>query len=75
MIQAKWISDITIIDPDTKGEVEVSMFKHDSGGIIGIDASFIEQMCSDNNPIINDPFNKGLRCKLNFEIYEDGRKD
>ena len=71
MIQAKWISDIAIIDPDTKEVVEVSMFKHDSGGIFGIDASFIEQMCSDNNPTINDPFNKDLRVKLNFDVYEN----
>ncbi len=66
MKQAKWISDITVIDPDTKGEVEVSIFKHECGGMFGIDDSFIENVLSDNKPTIPDPFNKSRMVKLNF---------
>lgn len=40
MNTAKYIKEITVVDPDSKGEVQVSMFKHEqSGGIFGIDLS------------------------------------
>lgn len=34
---------ITVIDPDTKGEVELCVYKLPNGGICAIDASFVEQ--------------------------------
>ena len=66
MNQSKWICDVTVIDPDTKGEVEVSIFKHECGGMFGIDDSFIDNVLIDSKPSVPDPFNKGVLVKLNF---------
>lgn len=42
-MKAKFVKEITVIDPDTKGEVSMSVFKHDNGGMFALDSSFIEQ--------------------------------
>lgn len=56
---ANYIKDIVIQDPDTGGDVEVTIFKHQNGGIFGIDASYIEQAafeCAGGTPVIPDLF-------------------
>jgi hypothetical protein len=46
-----------VIDPDTKGEVELTILKHENGGMFAIDSSFIDQCFDDDeDPIIPDPF-------------------
>ena len=57
---ARFITEITVIDPDSKGEVEMSVFKHDQEqGMFAIDSSFLDQCFEDDeDPIIDDPFNK-----------------
>ena len=67
MNSAKYVSDITVIDPDTNGEVEVTIFKHEGGGMFGIDASFIDQVLDEDNETIPDPFNAGCDVKLIWE--------
>ena len=58
-MEAKFFKEITVIDPDTNGNVEISLFKHENGGIFGIDSSYIEQcMPEEGDAFINDPFNK-----------------
>lgn len=61
MNTAKFINEITVIDPESMGEVEVSMFKHnESGGIFGVDSSYLDQCFEDRNDIIiSDPLNIG----------------
>jgi hypothetical protein len=61
MYIAKWVSKITVIDPDTKGEVELEVYKHPNGGIFAIDSSFLEQ-CTDEDtyPVVPDPFTNSL---------------
>ena len=57
--KAKFVKDITVTDPDSGGKVELSIFKHERGGMFAIDSSFIEQvLCyeDDITPIIHDPF-------------------
>lgn len=57
---AKFVKEITVIDPDSKGEVELSVYKHENGGMFAIDSSFLDQnIMSDDfdRPIISDPFN------------------
>ena len=49
MNKAKYVQDITVIDPDTKGEVDITVFKHENGGMFAIDASYID--CID----VDDP--------------------
>ena len=53
--KANFIVDVTVIDPDSGGEVQVSIFKHERGGMFGLDTSYIEQVLDETN-IISDPF-------------------
>jgi hypothetical protein len=57
--KADHIKDIVIQDPDTGSDVDVSIFKHQNGGIFGMDSSYLEQAaqeCSSGNPVVPDPF-------------------
>jgi hypothetical protein len=56
---AIFVGEVTVTDPDTKQPVQVTMYKHEqSGGMFGIDSSFIEQNFEDDEtPMITDPFN------------------
>lgn len=60
-INTKQISRVKVIDPDTKNEVEVTILKLETGGIIGIDSSFLENTDED----VYSPFDKNV--KLNIE--------
>jgi hypothetical protein len=51
---AKFVKEISVIDPDSKGQVEISIFKHSNGGMFGLDSSFIDQAMDDD--FIVDPF-------------------
>jgi hypothetical protein len=56
---AKLIQEITVIDPDTKGEVQLAIYKHEGGGIFAMDISFLDQCVNTDDfdrPIIPDPF-------------------
>lgn len=60
MRTAKFVREITVIDPDSKGEVELSVYKHENGGMFAIDSSFLDQVVRTDDydrPIISDPFN------------------
>lgn len=63
---ATFIKEISIVDPDTKGTVHVSMFKHEqSGGIFGIDTSFLDQCFDDHERVmVADPLNKNCLVEL-----------
>lgn len=57
MRTAKFVREITVIDPDSKGEVELSVYKHENGGMFAIDSSWLDQCCDDDSyPVIRDPF-------------------
>lgn len=60
MKQAKFVKEITVIDPDSNLPVEISIYKHENGGMFGIDSSYIEQVLMDDsdldNLLILDPF-------------------
>jgi len=57
MYIAKFVETISIIDPDTNGEVNLEVYKHPNGGMFAVDSSYLEQ-CTDEDtyPIILDPF-------------------
>jgi hypothetical protein len=60
MKKAYLVTEITVIDPDSKGEVELSVYKHENGGMFAIDSSFLDQVARTDDfdrPIISDPFN------------------
>ena len=67
MLVADFQHEVTVIDPDSKGEVALSVFKHrDSGSMFAIDSSFlVEVIPDDEDPVIPDPFNDG--CNLYLE--------
>jgi len=70
-MKAKHIKDIIVIDPDSGGEVEVSIFKHPGGGLFGLDTSYIEQVLDDETVDelqIPDPFDQSMK---NIQITLD----
>ena len=57
---AKFVQEVSVIDPESNLEVEIAIYKHSNGGLFGIDSSFIEQELGadfdcDNYAIIPDP--------------------
>lgn len=64
---ATFVEEITVIDPDTKGEVKITVFKHDqSGGMFAVDSSFIESVFEDDdtNIMLPDLFNNNAQVEL-----------
>jgi hypothetical protein len=58
---AKFVKEITVKDPDTKGSVKMEVYKHENGGMFAIDSSFLEQVAKDEErmeTVILDPFSK-----------------
>ena len=56
MKTAQFVKVVNVIDPDTGGEVELEVYKHENGGMFAMDSSYLEQVCEDDEPIIPDPF-------------------
>lgn len=69
MQTAKFVKEITVTDPDTKGNVQLSVFKHSNGGMFAIDSSWIEQ-CFDEgcDPVIYDPFRANIETPLDLKL-------
>ena len=66
MKTAKFVKEIVVIDPDSKGEVSLSVFKHENGGMFALDSSYIEQVLPEIGEVyIPDPFNE-------FDDLEEG---
>ena len=61
-IKGKFIKEVSVIDPETGFEVTVSLFKLETGGIIGIDTSFI---ANTEEPIYS-PFDKNVQLDLDI---------
>lgn len=56
MSKAKFVREVTVTDPDTNLPVEISIYKHEGGGMFGIDSSYLDQCLDDDEPQIPDPF-------------------
>ena len=67
MNTAKFVKEVTIVDPDNMNEVEVSIFKHQNGGMFGLDASFIDQELEEGFEIAIDPFDTNSNVRLIWE--------
>ena len=63
---AKFVQEINVIDPDTKDNVSMSVFKHEqSNGMFAIDSSYLDQCFDDDkNIIIYDPLDFGEKLLL-----------
>ena len=60
-IATKFVVRVIVIDPDTKLEVELDVFKTNGGGMVGIDSSFL---ANTDEPVYS-PFDKG--CEIEVE--------
>lgn len=46
---AKFVKEIKVKDPDSHGDVHLSVYKHENGGMFALDSSFIEQVLIDRS--------------------------
>ena len=61
--KANYVTEVSVIDPDTKAPVEVSLYKDQvSGGIFGVDSSYLVTL-SNEDPVI-EPFNGNYVCLI-----------
>ena len=61
-MEGKFVQSVNMIDPDTKLEVTVRIYKLANGAVVGIDESFIAN--TDDN--IYSPYELGV--ELNLDI-------
>jgi hypothetical protein len=65
VIEARFVTQITVTDPDSKGGVELEIWKDPtSGGLVGIDASFLDHV----DDAIPNPFNPSTKLQLREEV-------
>ena len=56
MIQkAKFVKEIVVKDPDTGNLIEIEIYKHENGGMFGVDSSYLDQKFGDEEGSIPDP--------------------
>jgi hypothetical protein len=58
MNKAYFVTEVLVTDPDSKLPVEVAIYKHENGGMFGIDSSFLDQVARTDDfdrPIVPDP--------------------
>jgi hypothetical protein len=53
--KAKFVTEIEVIDPDTKNPIKVAIYKEEHGGMIGIDSSYLENEVGE----VISPFGNG----------------
>ncbi len=67
---ARHIATIAVIDPESGGSVDLSVYKHDNGGLFAIDASYLVYGSprlvagDDSDPLIPDPFDDEGRAMV-----------
>jgi len=69
MKKAYFVTEVKVIDPDSKGEVEVAIYKHENGGMFGIDSSFLDQVARTDDfdrPIVPDPL-----CDVEDDVLDE----
>jgi hypothetical protein len=54
--EAKFVTEVWVVDPETGGVVHVGIYKHQNGGMLGVDSSYIEQVIPEDSDVIYDPF-------------------
>lgn len=55
-IKSKFVQTVTVIDPDSVAGVEIEIRKLETGGMMGVDASYLEQ---DVGPVYS-PYDRGI---------------
>ena len=62
--KAYFVKEITVQDPDTGGNVQLEVYKHENGGMFAMDASYLENKEDDGNMVMNDPFKGELDVSI-----------
>ena len=70
-MEAKFVKEIVVMDPDSKAPVELSVFKHENGGMFAVDSSYIVQVLPEEGDCwIPDPLssehNIETKCMVNL---------
>ena len=56
MIKTKYVTTVTVTDPDTGGDVQVEIRKMETGAMVGLDGSYLEQDVGNLWSPYDDPF-------------------
>ena len=67
--QANFFKQVRVTDPITKLPVDINLYKHENGGIFGIDASYDEQVVDEEEAVIQDPLNDEGHVELIDEPF------
>jgi len=59
-IKTKYIQTVTVVDPDSGGEVAIEVRKLETGPMVGIDESYLEQ---DVGPVYS-PYDRGVELEI-----------
>lgn len=59
-IKAKFVTEVWIADTDSNLQVSIAILKMETGGMIGIDSSFLEQ---DIGPVYS-PLDEGVELEI-----------
>lgn len=59
-VKAKYVDEIHVDDPDTGLPVHVAIYKMETGGMVGIDSSFLENTDLD----VFSPYDEGITLKI-----------
>lgn len=59
-IESKHVKTVSVVDPDSGGDVEVEIRKMSTGGMVGLDASWLAQ--TDEHPF--SPYDGGIRISV-----------
>jgi hypothetical protein len=59
-MKAKQVTTVTVTDPDTQLDVDVAIYKEESGAMVGVDASYVEQ---DIGPVLSPVCNGVLELE------------
>lgn len=59
-MEAKFVKEITVTDPDTGGKVKMEVYKHQGGGMFAMDSSYLEDVMDEDTEsvCIPDPFSE-----------------
>ena len=72
-MEAKFVTEIKVKDPDTNGTVEISLFKHENGGMFALDSSYIVQVLPEEGDCyIPDPFSDEHDIETNCVVKLTG---
>jgi hypothetical protein len=66
IMNATFVKEVTVTDPDSKGDVSIVIYKDSSSGcMFGIDSCYIEQNFDDDDIIhMTSPYNENISLHL-----------